>query len=105
MSVVRFWKDRVFIVALVLTFPSAIPVSAQTSSPAPDPNPGRLTLTASVNVVSTYMFRGIRQNATGVAFWPVADVGVALYSGDDALKGATLNLGSWNSLNTGDTRG
>ncbi len=34
---------------------------------SPDPNPGALTLTGSFDGVSTYMFRGIRQNATGIA--------------------------------------
>jgi hypothetical protein len=76
--------------------------SAQTPEPA-DPNPGNLTLTGSFDVVSTYMFRGIRQNSTGIALWPSADLGIALYSGDGGLKSTGLNLGTWNSLNTGDT--
>ena len=33
-----------------------------------------------------YMFRGIRQNSTGIALWPAADVGVAVYSGDQGLQ-------------------
>ena len=96
-------RYRVVGLALALGLASAIPAWAQTATPPPDPNPGRLTLTGSMDVVSTYMFRGLRQNSTGVAFWPVADLGFAVYSGDDALKSLTVNLGSWNSLNTGDT--
>ena len=76
--------------------------SAQTPQPA-DPNPGNLTLTGSFDVVSTYMFRGIRQHSTGIAVWPVADLGISLYSGDGGLKSAGINLGTWNSLHTGDT--
>jgi hypothetical protein len=68
-----------------------------------DPNPGNLTLTGSFDVVSTYMFRGIRQNATGVALWPVADLGLAVYAGDGGLTSVTANIGTWNSLHTGDT--
>ena len=49
------------------------------------------------------MFRGIRQNATGIALWPVADVGAAVYSGNGRLKSAGVNIGTWNSLHTGDT--
>ncbi len=85
------------------------PASAQTPSgqspsvPPPDPNPGGLTLTGSFDAVSTYMFRGIRQNSTGIALWPVADFGVALYSGKGSLKSAGVNIGTWNSLHTGDT--
>jgi len=68
-----------------------------------DPNTGNITVTGSFDAVSTYMFRGIRQNSTGIALWPVADLGFAAYSGDGRLKRVAINLGSWNSLNTGDT--
>jgi hypothetical protein len=70
---------------------------------APDPNPGALTLTAAIDAVTTYMFRGIRQNGTGFALQPYADVGVALFSGTGSVKSASLNVGTWNSLHTGDT--
>jgi hypothetical protein len=80
------------------------PAAAQAPAAAPpDPNPGNITLTGSFDAVSTYMFRGIRQHSTGVALWPVVDIGVAVYSGDGALKNAAINVGSWNSLHTGDT--
>ncbi len=68
-----------------------------------DPNPGAITLTAAADTVSTYMFRGIRQNGTGFAAQPSVDVGVALFSGDGGLKSANLNVGTWNSLHSGDT--
>src|SRR5262245_8386251 len=80
----------------------ATPASAQ--APAADPNPGNLTLTGSFDLVSTYMFRGIRQNSTGVALWPAADLGIALYSTDKGgVRSASVNVGTWNSLHTGDT--
>jgi hypothetical protein len=62
-----------------------------------------MTLAGSFDGVSTYMFRGIRQHSTGIALWPVADLGLAVYSGDETLKSATVNIGAWNSLHTGDT--
>jgi hypothetical protein len=68
-----------------------------------DPNPGALALAGSFDGVSTYMFRGIRQNATGIALWPVVDLGIAIYSGDGSLKSVGANVGTWNSLHTGDT--
>lgn len=68
-----------------------------------DPNPGAVTLTAAADVVSTYMFRGFRRNGTGVAVQPFADVGLALFNGDGGLKNAGLNVGTWNSLHSGDT--
>jgi hypothetical protein len=79
------------------------PAFAQTQATAPDPNPGNLTLTASFDVVSTYMFRGIRQHSTGIALWPVADLGISAYSGDGGLKSVAVNFGTWNSQHTGDT--
>jgi hypothetical protein len=91
------------ILGLALVVSLAAPAHAQTSAGTPDPNPGNLTLTGSFDVVSTYMFRGIRQHSTGIALWPVADLGVAIYTGDGSLKSAAANIGTWNSLHTGDT--
>ena len=88
-----------FVLALpLLTAPAAL------AQDEPDPNPGALTLSAAADVVSTYMFRGIRQNVTGLAIQPFADVGVALFTSDeDASRHITVNVGTWNSLHTGDT--
>ena len=68
-----------------------------------DPNPGAMTLTGSFDVLNQYMFRGIRQNSTGVAMWPAMDLGIATYSGEGGLKSVGVNIGTWNSLHTGDT--
>jgi hypothetical protein len=85
--------------------PACVSVAAAQApeAAAPDPNPGQLTLTGSFDAVSTYMFRGIRQHTTGIALWPVVDLGVAAYSGDKGLKSVGVNVGTWNSLHTGDT--
>jgi len=89
---------------LIVALASGSSASAQPATPAPpDPNPGNLTLTGSFDAVSTYMFRGIRQNATGIALWPVADLGAAVYSGKGRLKNVGVNIGTWNSLHTGDS--
>jgi hypothetical protein len=68
-----------------------------------DPNPGALTVTATFDVLNQYMFRGIRQNSTGVAMWPAVDLGWAAFSGDGGLKSVGINVGTWNSLHSGDT--
>jgi hypothetical protein len=49
------------------------------------------------------MFRGIRQNSSGVVMWPSVDDGLVAYSGDSVLKRIAVNAGFWNSLHTGDT--
>lgn len=82
----------------------AVPALAQDTPTDPDPNPGAVTVTAATDVVGTYMFRGIRQHATGVAIQPFVDVGVAfLAEGDGTVSSVNLNVGTWNSLHTGDT--
>ena len=82
-------------------------ISAATSSPtraqgSTDPNPGALTLTGGFDFANAYFFRGIFQDDTGVVMWPYGDLGFALHSGDGALKSVSVNIGTWNSLHTGD---
>ena len=79
------------------------PAASAASQEATGPNPGAFTLTGGVDFLNQYMFRGIRQNSTGLAMWPWADLGIAAYSGDGGVKSVGINLGTWNSLHTGDT--
>ena len=81
---------------------SATAATAPAQEPT-DPNPGALSLSGGFDFESTYLFRGIRQHSTGLATWPWADLGIAAYSGEGALKSLSLNIGSWNSQHTGDT--
>ena len=90
---------RSVVVGGLIAMPSAV---AQAQAPA-DPNPGNLSLIGNVDFTNAYMFRGIRQNSTGVAVWPSGDLGLAVYSGEGSLKSAAINFGVWNSLHTGDT--
>jgi hypothetical protein len=78
---------------------TAPPARAQGSA---DPNPGSVTLTGGLDFANAYFFRGIWQDDSGVIMWPYADLGFALYSGDGAIKSVGANLGTWNSLHTGD---
>jgi hypothetical protein len=47
------------------------------------------------------MFRGVRQDDTGVIAWPNAEVGVLLHSGNTGLTSARLRVGTWNSVHSG----
>jgi hypothetical protein len=76
---------------------------AQDTAAASDPNPGAITITGNIDFLNQYMFRGIRQNSTGMAIWPSFDLGLAAYSGEGGLKSVGINFGTWNSLHTGDT--
>lgn len=88
------------LVAMAIVTLITAPVSAQTT---PDPNPGKITLTGGIDVRNTYMFRGIRQDDTGVIGWPHADLALRVYSGDGAVKNMHARVGTWNSLHSGWT--
>jgi hypothetical protein len=79
------------------------PPGGTTASVPTDPNPGAITLTGSFDVLNRYMFRGIRQNSTGLAMWPALDLAVAAYSGTGGLESVGISLGTWNSLHSGET--
>jgi hypothetical protein len=69
-----------------------------------DPNPGALTFTGGVDFPTVYFFRGIRQETDpGLTMWPYGDLGISLFSGDGGLKSASVNVGIWNSLQTGSS--
>jgi hypothetical protein len=76
------------------------PAGARAQSQAEGP----LTLTASFELANAYLLRGINQDDTGVIMWPAADLGVELKPGGQNGTGRmTVNVGTWNSLNTGAT--
>jgi len=97
----RVRRSALAVVAVAgLVLVTSAPAFAQE---AKDPNPGALTLTGSVDFLNQYMFRGIRQNGTGVVTWPAMDLGISAYSGEGGLKSVGINFGTWNSLHSGDT--
>jgi hypothetical protein len=68
-------------------------------------NEGSVSVTAAFDVPSLYLFRGIRQEVDpGLTMWPYADLGLSFLSdGAGTLKSFGVNLGVWNSLNTGSS--
>jgi hypothetical protein len=100
MSFNRAVRYGMFGVAVALAIGLAAPASAQEPT---DPNPGNITMTGGIDFLNTYMFRGIRQDDSGLITWPYADLGIAVYSGDGGLKSVGINVGTWNSLHTGPT--
>jgi hypothetical protein len=71
----------------------AAPAMAQDAPPT-------VTMSAGIDVVNQYMFRGIRQNGTGVATWPFFDLGIGAFEGDGPLKTVGINVGTWNSAHS-----
>jgi hypothetical protein len=84
---------------VLVSVATAAPARAQGSDL---PNPGSLTLTGGFDFANAYFFRGIFQDDTGVVMWPYGELGFALHSGDGVLKSVSVNVGTWNSLHTGD---
>ena len=93
--------------ALLLTVPAAAQAPpAPAAAPPADANPGSLTFTGNFDMLggTPYIFRGIVQEADPkLTLWPAGDIGIALYSGEGSLKSASLNVGIWNSLQSGSS--
>jgi hypothetical protein len=83
---------------------AAVLVMAAAPAAAQDPNPnqGAVTFSGGIDFLNAYHFRGIPQDETGVIMWPWGDVGFALYDGDGGVTSVGVNVGTWNSLHTGD---
>jgi hypothetical protein len=93
---------RALAIAAALTATTVGTAFAQ--APANDPNPGAITFTGGLDVPSVYVFRGIVQESDPkMTLWPYGDIGLALASGEGAVKSVGLNFGVWNSLQTGSS--
>jgi hypothetical protein len=64
------------------------------------PAAAQVAVTGGLDLTNQYMFRGIRQNYSGMAIWPFVDLGMPVFSGDGGLKSVNINVGSWNSIHT-----
>jgi hypothetical protein len=62
-----------------------------------------VAIAAGIDFGTDYVFRGVRQNSTGLVAWPFADFTARVLSSEGPLKRVTVNVGVWNSLNSGDT--
>ena len=98
---------RGVVVAAIVLAASPDALLAQTSAPPPDPNRvtgGALTFTGGLDVPSVYVFRGIvQETAPSFTLTPYGDLGVTLVSGDAGARRLGVNIGLWNSLQTGSS--
>jgi hypothetical protein len=96
------WTVRGVIAAAVLMM-AAVPGTARAQG-STDPNPGAITFTGGVDVPTVYVFRGIVQETDPkFTMWPYGDIGLALMSGDGSVKSVGVNVGVWNSVQTGSS--
>jgi hypothetical protein len=97
---------RLALVGAMLLLLMSSTAGAQTPAAAtpPDPNTGALTFTGGLDVPTKYMFRGLSQEADSkLTLFPYGDLGIAFYSGEGAVKSASVNFGVWNALLTGSS--
>jgi hypothetical protein len=97
---------RLALAGAMAVFLMSSSAAAQTPAAAtpPDPNTGALTFTGGLDVPTKYVFRGLVQEADSkLTLFPYGDLGIAFYSGDGAVKSASVNFGVWNALLTGSS--
>ena len=93
------WRD-----AVCRSMSSAAAAQTPAAARRPDPNTGALTFTGGLDVPTKYVFRGIVQEADSkLTLFPYGDLGIAFYSGEGAIKTASVNFGVWNALLTGSS--
>jgi hypothetical protein len=69
-----------------------------------NPNAGALHFTGGVDVPSVYVFRGYVQEADPkFTLFPFGDIAFALTEGDGFVRSTVVDVGVWNSLNTGSS--
>src|SRR5262245_40322419 len=68
-----------------------------TSTTTSSANGGNISLTASFDVPTAYLFRGLLQDDTGLIMFPAADATIRLSN----TTGPRLQVGTWNALTTG----
>jgi len=92
---------RVLIAATAVFFGAIPPSWAQAPQGA---NSGALTFTGGLDIPTLYVYRGIVQEGNPkVTLTPYGDLGVRLASGEGLFGSLRVNIGVWNSLNTGSS--
>jgi hypothetical protein len=92
------WRSLV-VCAVFLS--SATRARAQSTT---DANTGALHFTGGSDQGSVYVFRGfVQEQDPKLTMFPYGDLAVALTSGEGFVRSTVINVGVWNSLNTGSS--
>jgi len=89
------------LVIFTLAAATAVIATAASAQQAATPDTGMVAIAGAIDIRNAYMFRGIRQDDTGVITWPAAEVGLRLHSADHGLTSVRVHLGTFNSLHSG----
>ena len=83
---------------------AAVMMLISTTAPAQQrdqPSDERVSAAVNLDVRNAYLFRGVRQDDSGVVTWPSAEAGVRLRTADSGLTLARVSVGTWNSVHSG----
>lgn len=61
----------------------------------------RVSVAGGLDVRNAYMFRGVRQDDSGVITWPTAEIGLQVHHADRGLTSARVRVGTFNSVHSG----
>jgi hypothetical protein len=96
-SIFRMQRVRLIVVVAALMLIS-IPARAQQTRAVGDE---LVSIPLNLDFRNAYMFRGVRQDDSGVITWPSAEIGVRLHSGNGGMTSARASVGTWNSFHSG----
>ena len=90
--------------SVILTSVLLLPGVARAQTAGSDPNPGAITFTGGLDAPSVYVFRGfVQERDPKITLSPYGDLGFALKSDEGGRTRVGVNVGVWNSLQTGSS--
>ena len=94
-----------WVVIAVATAASLFICETTASAQAADnSNQGALHFTGGIDQASVYVFRGfVQEQDPKLTVFPYGDLAIALTSGEGFVRSTVVNVGVWNSLNTGSS--
>lgn len=96
------WRRAVMTAAALALIVGLTPTAA--FAQAGRPNAGALTFTGGLDAPTVYVFRGIvQEQRPKLTLFPYGDIGLTLKSDSGGARKAWLNIGVWNSLQTGSS--
>jgi len=99
----RTWRRRAPVTMAVCATCLSWAIAAHAQSPT-DPNSGAVHFTGGIDTASVYVFRGLVQEVEPkLTLFPYGDLAIALTTGDGFVRSTVVNVGVWNSLNTGSS--
>lgn len=90
--------------SIILTGALGLPGVSGAQPAGSDPNPGAITFAGGLDVPSVYVFRGfVQERDPKLTLSPYGDLGFALKSSEGGGTRVGVNVGVWNSLQTGSS--